>query len=286
MYRLLTLTWVITMIATILFCVSIANAQSTSEEKLTKDPEGNLNTERTFGYFTNGDDNLQSFNFLFKLPLNEPPFKLDRIEGSLSGKYFVTFSKPNLPDDISIWNSFLKQFSDMRAVSESFALRLETSTLTPVTLGANFGGYIELESDYSINTDPHLHFTGYLQYNPVSFVKAALGGWAEAQRLRKEPRDDGRYRYGLRAHLDIEHNTKRITFSMMIEYLPHLSFDKYRVSASPEFELKFKAFGKQLGLVFHTEIDYYSENTDLTVEPLLDLKPLEIRWTQLIRHRF
>ena len=289
MNRLQTIPLAITMIATPLCCLLIADAHSDHEEKPTDNCEKDDTddtTDGTFDFFTNGDDNLQSLNFMFELPISfnesEPTCKHKQIEASFSGKYFVTFSKPDLPDDVSILDSFVKQLSDMRTVSETFALRLEGSTLSQLGLG----GYIEMESDYSITTDPHLHFTSYAQYALCSFVKVALGGWAEARRLGKKPSENGRYRYGLRTHLDIEHNTKKTAFSMMIEYLPHLNFDKYRVSASPEFELKFKAFGKQLGLVFHTEIDYYSENTDLTVEPLLDLKPWEIRWTQLIRHRF
>ena len=72
----------------------------------------------------------------------------------------------------------------------------------------------------------------------------------------------------------------------MIEYLPHLSFDKYRINVSPAFEFKFNLFDNQLALVLYVEIDYYSEGKDFTLEPLFDLNPLNIRWTQLIRHKF
>ena len=35
------------------------------------------------------------------------------------------------------------------------------------------------------------------------------------------------------------------------------------------------------------KIDYYSETSDLTIEPLFDIiKPLEFRWTYLFRHEF
>ena len=153
------------------------------------------------------------------------------------------------------------------------------------------GGYIEGERDYSIETDPHLHVTGYAQYLLYTSVKVALGGWAEGRRLGKETRwvdkkteekrEVERYRYGLRAHLEVEHDTKRVRSSMMIEYLPHFSFDAYRISVSPEFEFKFKVCDKHFALVLHGEIDYYSEEEDLTIEPLVDItKPLEIRWTQ------
>ena len=64
---------------------------------------------------------------------------------------------------------------------------------------------------------------------------------------------------------------------MEIECLPNLSFDEYRVSASPEVEYKFNLFDKQFALVLHIEIDYFSEDErGVKIEPL----------TQLIRYRF
>ena len=299
-----------TMIASFLCCLLIADTQSATEGKTTAESEeeakGEIPAEeskqdsgegkstealkqapekkRTFDFFPNGDDNLQSFNFMFELPFGEKPFKFEDIEGSFSGKYFVTFQKPDLLEDISLWESLRREFSEMAAISESFTLRLEGGT--PRRLG--LGGYIEMGSDYSIQIDPHLHLTGYAQYSPYTFVEVAVGGWGEVQRLGKEERKEGRYRYGLRAHLDLEHHIKPIYVSMMIEYLPDLSLDKvrHRVSASPEIEWRFKVHDKQLALVLHIEIDYYSREKDLTLEPLLDLNPLDIRWTQLIRHRF
>ena len=74
---------------------------------------------------------------------------------------------------------------------------------------------------------------------------------------------------------------------MLLECLPHWSFDKFRLSVSPEIEFKVERFGKRFALVLRGEIDYYSEDEDFTLEPLVDItKPIEIRWTQLIRHRF
>ena len=273
-----------TMIAAFLCCLLVADVQSATEEKTMAESERDPEQKRTFDFFPNGDDNLQSFNFMFELPFGQKPFKFEGIEGSLGGKYFVTFQKPDLPEDISLWASLRREFSEMAAISESFALRLEGNA--PGNFGA--GGYIELESDYSLEIDPHLHLTGYARYSPYAFVEVAVGGWGEVQRLGKEEREEGRYRYGLRAHLDLEHHIKPIYVSMMVEYLPDLSVGKvrHRVSASPEIEWRFKIGDKQLALVLHIEIDYYSKKKDLTLEPLLDLNPLDIRWTQLIRHRF
>ena len=80
---------------------------------------------------------------------------------------------------------------------------------------------------------------------------------------------------------------------MLIEYLPHLNFKSYRLNASPEIEFKLnnikiprKKEPFSLSIVLMGEIDYYSENDEFTVEPLFEMNPWEIRWTQLVRHRF
>ena len=304
MDRARTITLAITMITGLLCWLFIAEAQLTSEEiptakytegenakesgdnseekNPTEESKQDVEKKRTFDFSPNGDDNLQSFNFMLKLPFDEKPFQFKSIEGLLSGKYFVTFQKPDPREGISLLEALRREFSEMEAISESFTLRLEGNT--PDKIG--IGGYIELESDYSIETDPHLHFTVYGRYSPYTFVEVGVGGWTEFRRLRKAPREDRGHRSGLRAHVDIKGNIKGIYGSMLLECLPHWSFDEFHISVSPELEFRFKGFGKQLGLVLHVEIDYYSKKKDFTLEPLLDLNPLEIRWTQLIRHRF
>ncbi len=305
------ITLFITMIAVFLCCFFIADARSATEEKTTEgknmeeetaaESEGDVEGEkpaeaakqdseekkttaeseedskdgREIDFFTGGDNNLQSFNFMFELPFDEKPFKFEDIEGSLSGKSFMTFES-DLSEDPSIWESLWEKYSTMKTVSRSYSLRVEGSPLR------HLGGYIELESDYSIDTDPHLHFTIYAQYSPHTSVEVAVGGWGEVRRLWGEKETDevkevGKYGYGLRSHIDIEYETERLHFSMLIECLPNLSFDEYRVSASPEVEYKFNLFDKQFALVLHIEIDYFSEDErGVKIEPL----------TQLIRYRF
>ena len=138
--------------------------------------------DRVVDFFTNGDDNLQSFNFMAELP-----FEFKHIDGSVSGKYFVTFKKPELLKSTSQTKAVSKstktdavtdvvaESTETKAVSESFALRLEGNT--PGKFGV--GGYIELESDYNIETDPHLHLTLYGRYSPSTFVDIGLGVWGE-----------------------------------------------------------------------------------------------------------
>ena len=80
---------------------------------------------------------------------------------------------------------------------------------------------------------------------------------------------------------------------MLIEYLPHWGFKSYRLNTSPEIEFKINNLNIPLkkdnisfSIVLHGEIDYYSESQNFTVEPLFEVNPWEIRWTQLIRHKF
>ena len=80
---------------------------------------------------------------------------------------------------------------------------------------------------------------------------------------------------------------------MLLEYLPHWNFKSYRLNTSPEIEFKlhnikipFKKDKFSFSIVLMGEIDYYSENDAFTVEPLFEINPWEIRWTQLVRHRF
>ena len=309
MYRAQTVALVATIVIVFLCCLFIADAQSATEEKniqqkntgwVAEDTEGEKPAEvvkqdsdgkktaveskedsengREIDFFTGGDNNLQSFNFMFELPFDEKSFKFasifESIEGSLSGKFFVTFES-DLSGDISLWESLWKKYSTMKTVSRAYALRLEGSPLR------HLGGYIELESDYSIDTDPHLHFTSYAQYSPHTSIEVAIGGWGEVRRLWMGKETDGveevgKYGYGLRTHLDMEHNiTERLRFSMMIECLPNLTFDEYRISASPEveYEFDFDFFDDQFAFVLHIEIDYFSEDKKgVKIEPLIQLR--------------
>ena len=78
---------------------------------------------------------------------------------------------------------FTEKFHWMGVLSRSYAYRLEGST----TGKWGVGGHIEFESDITIEKDPRLNFTLYGEYNPLSFVELAFGGWAEILRLGKEP---------------------------------------------------------------------------------------------------
>ena len=319
MFRLRTITLVTVMVAALFCYISIAAAESTREETRVELPkldtstvpkpeipkieipgvstknkddkeERELDERRTFDFSLPGDNRAQSLALFFELPLDAPPLEFKKIEGKLSGNYYLTFEKPtNLPKNLSFWESLQREYSEMKAISESYAFHLEVST--PGKLGV--GGYIEIEGDMSIEADPRLHTTLYGEYKPWDFVEVAFGGWTEILRLGKERRENERLRAGFRTHCDIELKFKYINFSMLIEYLPHWNFKSYRLNTSPEIEFKlhnikipFKKDKFSFSLVLMGEVDYYSENNDFTIDPLFEINPWEIRWTQLIRHRF
>ena len=311
MYRSRMVTLAITTIATLFCSTLILTAQPTPEEKQTTEVElPKLNTpalpkpeipkveipggsteketeekeldERpTFDFSLPGDNRTQSLALFF-----ERPFKFNNIEGKLSGNYFTTFTKEEIPPEESVWGALQQSFTGWEFLSRSYAYRLEGSTTGK--FGA--GGHIELESDITIENDPRLNFTLYGEYNPLSFVELALGGWAEILRLGREPLEGEKLRFGLRTHCNIEKNFKWVNLSMLIEYLPDWNFKSYRLNASPEIEFKIKIPRKKepfsFSIVLMGEIDYYSENDEFTVEPLFEMNPWEIRWTQLVRHRF
>ena len=317
MYRSRIVMLAITTIATLFCSALIVTAQSTPEEKQTTEVElPKLNTpalpkpeipkvetqegsteketeekeldERpTFDFSLPGDNRTQSLALFFERPFKfDNIFKFNNIEGKLSGNYFTTFTKEEIPPEESVWGALQQSFTGWEFLSRSYAYRLEGSTTGK--FGA--GGHIELESDITIENDPRLNFTLYGEYNPLSFVELALGGWAEILRLGREPLEGEKLRFGLRTHCNIEKDFKWVNLSMLIEYLPDWNFKSYRLNASPEIEFKIKIPRKKepfsFSIVLMGEIDYYSENDEFTVEPLFEMNPWEIRWTQLVRHRF
>ena len=311
MYRSRMVLLAITTIATLFCSALVVTAQSTPEEKQTTEvelpklnspalpkpeipkveipggsteketEEKELDERPTFDFSLPGDNRTQSLALFF-----ERPFKFNNIEGKLSGNYFTTFTKEEIPPEESVWGALQQSFTGWEFLSRSYAYRLEGSTTGKI--GA--GGHIELESDITIENDPRLNFTLYGEYNPLSFVELALGGWAEFLRLGREPLEGEKLRFGLRTHCNIEKNFKWVNLSMLIEYLPDWNFKSYRLNASPEIEFKIKIPRKKepfsFSIVLMGEIDYYSENDEFTVEPLFEMNPWEIRWTQLVRHRF
>ena len=309
MYRSKTIPNIIIMIAVIFCCVSIVSGQSLPEEIPTKDALSSMEEKErpiekaestikdkivafknkitsfipsdsendgAFDFSTNGDDILQNFNFFLKVPLEFKSYEV-----SLSGKYHQTFQKK----DISSKNKHPSEWETLphwQPLSKSYSFGLEGSSNRKVLGVFTFGGHIEYERDYSIVIDPHVHVGGFAEfplYPKWKWMKGGAGLWLEGQQLSTHSSE---LRSGLRFHIEIDSKN----FNMVIECLPHWDFKEFRANASPELVYEFKPFGKKLALVLHCEIDYYSEKTGLTVEPLFDINPWEIRWTQLFRVPF
>lgn len=258
------------------------------------------NDDSNFDLSFPGDNKVQSIDLFFERRFLISAFKFRSIESKgiefkLEGNYFLTFEKPELPEKESMWKTLLASFSGWKLLSNSYAFRLEGSTVDK--LGA--GGYIEIEGDHSIETDPHLHTTLYAEWVPVKYIEFAIGGWAEVQQLWGVHEDlenlpDGysRDQYGLRAHIDIKGEGAWVAAAVMFEYLPHVPFDNYRFSISPEVEFKLR--NKKIlfidefpfSIVIKGEFDYDTANEYSTLEPLVEINPWEVRWTQLVRHTF
>ena len=243
-----------------------------------------LDKRRNFDLSLPGDNKTQSIDLFFELPFEGKWF-----EGKFNGNYFTTFRKEDIPPEESVWIALQKSFTGWTFHSRSYAYSIEGSTLGTFAAGE----YIEFENDSSIETDPHLHTSIYGQYKPWESLEFALGGWLEYQRLGKETAEDGKFRSGLRTHVNMEFEFNWINLSLLIEYLPHWGFKLYRLNTAPEIEFKINNLNIPLkkdnisfSIVLHGEIDYYSESENVTVEPLFEVNPLEIRWTQLIRHKF
>jgi len=203
----------------------------------------------------------------------------ESFEVLLNGKYFLTLDKPELPDDISFSEALWREYTGMEVVSESFAFRLEGTTTHKFRDIIAGGGYIDFERVLSIEIDPHVHLSLFAEGTPYrkwNWLKVGLGFWIEGQQLFSNTQG---FHSGLRGHIEI----KWKNFEMMIECLPPWNFRKIRFSVSPQIELKIR---DNWSIVFHNEMDFYSENRDLTIEPTLDFNPLDIRLTQLIRHKF
>ena len=256
-----------------------------TEEKKDLDKRGN------FDFSLPGDNKTQSIDLFFELPFEGKWF-----EGKFNGNYFTTFRKEDIPQEDSVWIALQRSFTGWTFHSRSYAYSIESSTLGTFAVGE----YVEYENDYSIETDPHLHTSIYGQYKPWESLEFALGGWIEFQKLGEETDEEtdenGRFRSGIRTHVNMELEFSWINLSLLVEYLPHWSFKSYHLNTSPEIELKINNLNIPLkkdnitfSIVLHGEIDYYYDNTEneiLTVEPLFEVNPLEVRWTQLIRHKF
>ena len=262
--------------------------------------------DKSFALSFPGDNKVQSIDFYFERTFDPIPFKFMSVESEgikfeLDGNFFQTYQKLKVTSEKNMWKTLLASFTGWEFLSRSYTLRLKGSTTGK--FGA--GGHIEIEGDDSIDTDPHLHTALYLKCTPHSIIEIAGGGWVEFLQLGEELmcpknlseeacRNYSRSNYGLHWHFNLKYENKCVATSLLIEYLPRLRFDehKYRFNVSPEVEFKLQNIKIpfkdpfSFSIVLKGEIDYDSENEYSTIEPLIELSPWEVRWTQLVRHTF
>ncbi len=280
------------MIASFLGCLLITEAQSdegtnatevqsTQEDRKTTGAQSVPKKKRSIDFSINGGKTTQNLNFIGKQPIN-PNF----MEGGLEVKFFLTRHEG-------------------KTIAESYTVRLEEVSFHKFFNLFAAGGYIEMEGDLPIKTDPLLHLSGYTEATLYQrdqksdyVAKTGLGFWLEGRQIGKElecpdyltEQECGeftRFLTGIRAHLDIAWRIGSWgKFSMLAEYLPQLRFDSYqfRASVSPELEIKLH---ERISFVLMSEIDYDSEISQLTAEPWLKvIDPWETRLTYLFRHEF
>ena len=315
MYRLQTPRYTITIISLFLCCVLIASGQSTvpetpteitqstSEENPTEKSNSELKSkppfykviftrikdkvdsfiptdehsenQRAFDISTTGDDKIRNFSFFAKMP-----FKFKSTKVSLSGKYNQTFENiVPASENENLTESELQKKRKWMFLSESYALGLEVNNTKKLFGLFNFGGQIDYENGITPELDPHVHVDLFTQFPLIlkyDFLKVGAGIWGAGQKLTDMPE----FHSGWHFHIDI--NSK--CFNMRIETLPQWNFSDFRAIASPE--LVIKPFGGKFAFVIHGEIKYYPSKKVLTYEPVVDINPWDIRWTQLIRFPF
>ena len=292
MHRAKTTILLTVMIASFLCCLLITEAQSdegknatevqsTQADSNTTESQSAPKKKRSIDFSINGGKTTQNLNFIGKQPIN-PNF----MEGGLDLKFFLTRHEG-------------------RTIAESYTIRLEEVSSHKFFNLFAAGGYIEMEGDLSIKTDPLLHLSGYTESTLYQkdkksdrVAKTGLGFWMEGRQIGKELEcpdylteqecdEFTRFLTGIRAHLDIAWSIYSWgKFSMLAEYLPQLRFDSYqfRASVSPELAIKLH---KDVSFVLMGEIDYDSEISQLTAEPWLKIiEPWETRLTYLFRHEF
>ena len=246
------------------------------------DIEGDSENERAFDLSFNGNKTTQNVSFITTVPINP-------VNGYVRGQLFLMRHRMSQKSNT---DSMLNEIDPIS--STSYLVQLEGDIGPTVLDFVTPRGQFEIEKDPTIETDPHLHLSAYLEIGPPkSWIKGGLGGWGELNQLFEDSdtaqMEKGenkvhqrRSRYGVRAHLDFAFNGERVDFSMEVEYLPELGADEYSVRMSPELKIDIH----EDWLSFHLigEIDYYSDRDYVTIEPLLDMfKPWDTSLTHLWR---
>ena len=80
-----------------------------STEKQKEAERKELDERPTFDFSLPGDNKTQSLALFFERPFKfKRLFKFNKIEGKLSGNYFTTFTKEEIPPEESVWGLYRK----------------------------------------------------------------------------------------------------------------------------------------------------------------------------------
>lgn len=245
--------------------------------------------KNAFGISTNTDDKIRNFSIFAGLPL-----KFNFLKLNFNGKYSQAYHKNGLISEMKKTSDSESQKPKWMFLSESYAFGLEAHLTKKLYKNMTIGTQFDYQSGITPEIDPHVHTDIFTQFPLVSRwnwfkLKGAIGIWGAGQQLgtNSAMRNSG-------WHFHIDTNIKGFKFwefnilyiNMMIEALPRWNLDEFRVIGSPEMVIKFKPFGDKFALVLHGEIEYYYKKTGFSFEPIVDIDPLKIRWTKLIRVPF
>ena len=247
------------------------------------DDEGDAENERAFDFSFNGNKSTRNVSFITTVPINP-------VDGYVRGQLFLM--RHSMLQTSNTEPALEKMDS---IASTSYLLQLEGDIGPSILDYVTPRGQFEIEKDPTIETDPHLHLSAYLEIGPEnSWIKGGIGGWGEFNQLfedsgtagmeeGKNMVDQRGSRYGARAHLDFSFNREKVDFSMEVEYLPELGGDEYEYSVRMSPEIKIEIHEDWLSFHLIGEIDYYSDRDYVTIEPLLDMfKPWDTSVTHLL----
>ncbi len=234
-------------------------------ERFKAEPDSEPTNKPSFDFSFVGDRASRSVNLITTLPI-------DSLDGYARGQ--VNYLRISSQSDV---NSATR-------TSFSYLLQLEGIIFPTIGNVITPRGHFEVENDPTITTDPHLHISVFDEFQlKKTWLKGGFGFWAEFKHLYHDSEstdiDSNLNDYGLRAHVDLEFERKWIGFTMEVEILPQIGFDKFSIRTSPEVKIK---FSENLSFRIISEIDYYSDRDRVIIEQFFDLfKPLDTSMTHL-----
>ena len=136
------------------------------------DVEGDAENERAFDLSFNGNKTTQNVSFITTVPINP-------VDGYVRGQLFLMRHRMSQNSNI---DSMLNEIDPIS--STSYLVQLEGDIGPTVLDFVTPRGQFEIEKDPTIETDPHLHLSAYLEIGPPkSWIKGGLGGWGELNQL-------------------------------------------------------------------------------------------------------